>query len=154
MPVLSAGARIVAEDSVCISYREGFAVWGCAREIGLRADALSLFADLAGREATPQPNGKTKLIVPVPPEKQAYPKHTGTVDLVLLEGAPGMHRLDPDVVRQRLLNGRESGFDLATDYADAVNVLLSHARTWSLGRLESIEEMVEVMIARIKAESA
>ncbi len=124
------GCPVLAEESTCIAYRDGFALWGLAREIGLREEALRLFPRLAKAEAKPQPNGKVKHIVPIRREQRAYPKQTGPVDLIFLteEEIPGhLRALSTAEARQRLLSNREPGFDLASDYEAAIDALLANA---------------------------
>lgn len=129
------GCPVLAEESICIAFREGFALWGLAREIGLRPEALALFPRLEKAEAKPQPNGKLKHLVPIRREQRAYPKQTGPVDLVFLteEDVPGHLRpLSPEAARERLTQRREPGFDLAPDYEAAVDALLANASVHEL----------------------
>lgn len=131
----SLGCPVLAEESICIAYRDGFALWGLAREIGLRPEALALFPRLAKAEAKPQANGKLKHLVPIRREQRAYPKQTGPVDIVFLteEDIPGhLGPLTVESARERLMNGREPGFDLAPDYEAAVDTLLANATLHAL----------------------
>ena len=144
--LMQAGAQVLAEESVCIAYRERLALWGAAREIGLRAEALPLFPDLAGEQCTLQPNGKEKCVLPVPAAQRAYPKQTGRVVLIFLGEGDGLAELDAANAKERLLSNREAGFDLAPDYVEAVDALLAQAHCWTLGRGESPSAMAAPLL--------
>ena len=131
------GCLVLAEESTCIAYRDGFALWGLAREIGLRPEALGFFPRLAKAEAKAQSNGKLKYLAPLRREQRAYPRQAGPVDLLFLcdDAVPGHLRpVDREDARARLLALRDSGFDLATDYTDAIDALLAQATPRELGR--------------------
>lgn len=150
--LMQAGAQVLGEESVCVSRLGGVALWGVAQEIGLRAGALALFPELSGASVAPQPNGREKYAAPIPPAQRAYPRHTGPRTVVFLDSdnrVPGVASVTPidlAAARARLLTEREAGFDLAPDYAKAVDALLVGARCVRATRGESPSVLVESLL--------
>lgn len=133
------GCPILAEESTCVSTEGGFALWGLAREIGMRAAALPFFPALASAESSPQPNGKEKFLAPLAAEHRAYPRQTGPCCLVFLvhahDSGPSLRPVALGDAHSRLLDAREPGFDLAPEYSGAIRALLANAVTFELPRM-------------------
>lgn len=145
------GCPVLAEESLCVSRLGGVALWGLAQEVGLRAGALALFPELSGCLPQQQPNGREKHLVPVPSAQRAYPKQHGPFTLAFLEPADSATAILPlsaEDARARLLAGREPGFDLASDYEEAVDALLAESRCVRLPRAATPEATVDALFAQ------
>jgi len=148
--LLRAGCPILAEESVCVSREGGAALWGLAQEIGLRAGAFGFFPELANAVPSMQPNGRLKHVEPVKPGQRAYPKQCGpfTVAFLTAEAGDAPTEITRDEARARLVADREKGFDLAQDYAEAVDALLVASRCLVIPRAESPLEMLRHLLSQ------
>jgi hypothetical protein len=145
-----AGMRLLAEDALYISRRQGLRIWGNPGSISLLADAPGLFPELAGLPLSPQSNGEMKLTVDAHaagPDRVAL--HAEAAAICLLEQHDGERAellpVGPDVIAERMYDHVAAGAGLYAEYLPEVVGLLAQGGAYVLRTGRDLEAAVEAV---------
>jgi hypothetical protein len=126
-----AGFELIAEDVVYIQHQPELRLWGHSTHIHLLPDAPHFFPELSEVPARLQPNGKTKMAVPI-----RNRRHNATQGvLCIVERGASESTLEPmaaDDALAELFEGVDEGFDLYPRARPAAARWLSHNAAYRL----------------------
>ncbi|NJM41995.1 MAG: hypothetical protein HC853_15175, partial [Anaerolineae bacterium] len=134
--------ELIAEDVVYIQRQPELRLWGHSTHIHLLPDAPRFFPELSEVPAQLQPNGKTKMAVPI-----RNRRHSATQGvLCIVERGASESTLEPmatDDALAALFEGVDEGFDLYPRARTAAACWLSHNPAYRLQLGPDINQTVQ-----------